>query len=42
VVTFADLYPNLRKGELLTGTKDARFAHAWDMADEESFTPRAI
>jgi glutamate synthase domain-containing protein 2 len=42
VVTFADLYPNLRKGELLTGTKDTRFAHAWDMADEESFAPRAI
>jgi len=42
VVTFADLYPNLRKGELLTGTKDVRFAHAWDMADEESFAPRAI
>ena len=42
VVTFADLYPHLRKGELLTGTKDARFAHAWDMADEESFAPRAI
>jgi len=42
VVTFADLYPNLRKGELLAGTKDVRFAHAWDMADEESFAPRAI
>lgn len=42
VVTLADLYPVLRKGELLTGTKDPRFAHAWDMADEESFAPRAI
>ncbi len=42
VVTFADLYPNLRKGELLSGTKDPRFARAWDMADEESFAPRAI
>jgi glutamate synthase domain-containing protein 2 len=42
VVTFADLYPNVRKGELLSGTKDPRFARAWDMADEESFAPRAI
>ena len=42
VVTLADLYPHLRKGELLTGTKDPRFAHAWDMADEDSFAPRAI
>jgi hypothetical protein len=42
VVTLAELYPTLRKGELLTGTKDPRFAHAWDMADEESFAPRAI
>jgi glutamate synthase domain-containing protein 2 len=37
VVTFAELYPTLRRGELLGGTTDARFKIAWDMADAKSF-----
>ncbi len=42
VVTLADLYPTLRKGELLSGAKDPRFARAWDLADEASFAPRDL
>jgi glutamate synthase domain-containing protein 2 len=37
VVTFADLYPTLRKGELLDGTHDPRFRDAWAMASASSF-----
>ena len=40
VATFADLYPVLAPGELLTGTDDPRFARAWDAADAHSFQPR--
>ena len=41
VVTLADLYPELEAGELLRGASDARFRRAWDIADLESFAPRA-
>jgi glutamate synthase domain-containing protein 2 len=40
VMTFAELYPPLRVGELLRGTSDARFRDAWEMASAESFRPR--
>ncbi|WP_420135031.1 FMN-binding glutamate synthase family protein [Rhodopseudomonas sp.] len=39
VVSFAQLYPTLRRGELLHGTEDARFKQAWAMARAESFAP---
>jgi glutamate synthase domain-containing protein 2 len=39
VVTLADLYPRLARGELLGGTQDARFKRAWEMADADSFAP---
>jgi glutamate synthase domain-containing protein 2 len=43
VVTFAELYPTLRSGELLGGTSDPRFRGPWEMADANSFraTPPA-
>ena len=43
VVTFADLYPTLRSGELIGGTSDPRFREPWAMADANSFraTPPA-
>jgi hypothetical protein len=37
VLTFADLYPALRPGELLEGTSDPRFRDAWAMARAGSF-----
>jgi glutamate synthase domain-containing protein 2 len=37
VLTFADLYPTLRPGELLDGTGDPRFRDAWTMARADSF-----
>ena len=37
VRTFAELYPALRKGELLEGTQDVRFARAWAQARADSF-----
>jgi glutamate synthase domain-containing protein 2 len=37
VLTFADLYPALRPGELLGGTVDSRFQDAWSMARADSF-----
>ena len=39
VMTFAQLYPPLKPGELLKGTTDVRFRDAWDMASAESFRP---
>ena len=39
VVTFDQLYPALRPGELLDGTDDPRFRDAWKMASAESFRP---
>ena len=38
--SFAELYPALADGELVRGTKDARFAAAWSLADAGSFAPR--
>ena len=37
VVTFAELYPTLRRGELLGGTTDPRFQTSWEMANANSF-----
>ncbi|ABD05277.1 Ferredoxin-dependent glutamate synthase [Rhodopseudomonas palustris HaA2] len=37
VVSLAQLYPTLRPGELLDGTDDPRFKHAWAMARAETF-----
>ncbi len=37
VKTFAELYPPLKPGELLSGTRDRRFANAWDMASAKEF-----
>jgi len=37
VKSFMDLYPPLRKGELLTGTEDPRYKGAWQRAQAESF-----
>jgi glutamate synthase domain-containing protein 2 len=37
VVTFAELYPTLRPGELVDGTADPRFREPWEMADAKSF-----
>jgi len=39
VMTFAQLYPTLAKGELLHGTTDPRFRDAWAMASATSFRP---
>jgi glutamate synthase domain-containing protein 2 len=39
VMTFAQLYPPLRPGELIEGTRDVRFADAWDMARADTFRP---
>jgi len=41
VATFAELYPTLRRGELLGGTTDPRFRVAWEMADANSFRATA-
>jgi glutamate synthase domain-containing protein 2 len=37
VRTFAQLYPALRPGELLEGTKDERFREAWQLARAQAF-----
>ncbi len=37
VKSFMDLYPALRKGELLSGTEDPRYKGAWQRAQAESF-----
>jgi glutamate synthase domain-containing protein 2 len=39
VMTFAELYPSLEPGELLTGTRDPRFRDAWAMASAKDFRP---
>jgi glutamate synthase domain-containing protein 2 len=38
VKSFMDLYPPLKKGELLTGTEDARFRSAWHRASAQTFS----
>jgi glutamate synthase domain-containing protein 2 len=39
VMTYAELYPPLKPGELVAGTGDPRFRAAWDMARAEDFRP---
>jgi glutamate synthase domain-containing protein 2 len=39
VLTFAQLYPQLEPGELVTGTHDLRFRDSWAMASAEDFRP---
>jgi glutamate synthase domain-containing protein 2 len=39
VMSFDELYPTLRWGELLDGTDDPRFREAWKMASMVSFQP---
>jgi glutamate synthase domain-containing protein 2 len=39
VMSFAQLYPRLAPGELLSGTSDARFRDAWAMASAHDFRP---
>ncbi len=43
VKSFAELYPSLKPGELLTGSADKRYEMAWAMASPEEFRalPRA-
>jgi glutamate synthase domain-containing protein 2 len=41
VVSFDELYPALRPGELIDGTADPRFRDAWKMASAGSFRPAA-
>src|SRR5262249_50320218 len=41
VCPFAQLYPQLRPGELLEGTQDRRFRDFWAMARADSFQPAA-
>lgn len=41
VMSFARLYPELRPGELLSGTDNPRFRDAWAMARADSFLPVA-
>jgi glutamate synthase domain-containing protein 2 len=42
VMTFKQLYPPLEPGELLRGTRDLRFAQAWEIASASSFRPLQI
>ena len=41
VVSFAELYPSLDEGVLLTGTADPRFRDAWAMAQVNTFAAAA-
>jgi glutamate synthase domain-containing protein 2 len=41
VANFDVLYPTLQPGELLAGTDDPRFQHAWKMARADTFRPAA-
>ncbi|MEN3385573.1 MAG: hypothetical protein V7608_5617 [Hyphomicrobiales bacterium] len=40
VMSFAQLYPQLAPGELLSGTNDLRFRDAWNMASATDFRPQ--
>jgi glutamate synthase domain-containing protein 2 len=42
VRSFDQLYPSLAPGELLAGTNDPRFRHAWARASANSFQPQGI
>jgi hypothetical protein len=37
-LSFAKLYPSLRRGELIDGTSDPRFRDAWTMARADTFS----
>jgi hypothetical protein len=39
-MSFAKLYPSLRPGELIEGTKDPRFIDGWAMARPDSFSAK--
>ncbi len=41
-MTFAELYPSLKRGELITGAHDKRWREMWESAREDSFAPAAI
>jgi hypothetical protein len=41
VQNFAELYPGLERGELLSGTSDKQFATAWAMARPGEFKAAA-
>ncbi len=41
VKTFADLFPALKEGELVSGTSNPRWRKAWDMAHANSFRATA-
>jgi len=38
-MSFRELYPPLEPGELLRGTRDTRFAHAWELVSPTPFRP---
>jgi hypothetical protein len=40
VLSFADVYPELQPGELLSGSQDRTYAANWSAATAESFSPR--
>jgi hypothetical protein len=40
VASFAQLYPQLEPGELLSVTEDKRFGRAWALAQAETFAPK--
>ena len=42
IKTYAELYPTLQPGELLSGTKDTRFAGSWAMASADTFSPAIV
>ena len=40
-MTYAELYPSLKQGELITGAHDKHWREMWDMARVDSFAPAA-
>ena len=38
-MTFAELYPSLKRGELIIGSQDETWRKMWDMAQADSFAP---
>jgi glutamate synthase domain-containing protein 2 len=42
VMSFAEVYPELKPGELLSGSQDRAFAANWAAARADSFAPRAL
>ncbi len=40
-MTFAELYPALKRGELITGSHDERWRKMWEAARADSFAPAA-